>query len=166
MRVPTMDPYPLTHTRTKDVERRRKHPKSLRPGLFYMFGERGKYAAVAGDSGSEEIELAEIKGERRQRKPKSPKSPKSPKTPKLKKAKPKIKYIQEPIQTGDTVQRVALRYGVPVSGRGGGEAEERGKDSGSLCRSCTVHSVLASVMDDQFLALSMSDITSYMYLSW
>lgn len=126
MRVPTMDPYPLTHTRMKDVDRRRKLPKSLRPGLFYMFGERGKYAA--GESGSEEIELAEIKGERRQRKPKSPKSPKSPKTPKLKKAKPKIKYIHEPIQSGDTVQRVALRYGVPVSGGCvcGGE-KERGK---------------------------------------
>ena len=112
MRLPTADPYPVTHARLKDVERRRKLPKNLRPGFFYMFGERGKYVAPAGESGSEEIELAEIKGERRLRKPKSPKSPKALKP---KKAKPKVKCIVEPIQSGDTVQRVSLRYGVPVS---------------------------------------------------
>ena len=114
MRVPTADPYPVTHTRMKDAEKRRKLPKSLRPGLYYAFGERGKYMEVR-DSGSEEIELAEMTGDKRWRKPRSPKSPKSPKTPKLKKTKPKIRYIHEPVQDGDTVQRVALRYGVPVS---------------------------------------------------
>lgn len=111
MRVPTSEPNPVTEARMKDVERRRKLPKSLRPGLFYMFGERGKY--VADSASEEEIELTEIKaGEKRWRRPKSPKSPKSPKTQKSQKAKHKIR---EPIQEGDTVQRVALRYGVPVS---------------------------------------------------
>lgn len=124
MRVPTTEPNPVTQARMKDVERRRKHPKSLRPGLFYMFGERGKY--VADSCSEDEIELTEIKaGEKRWRRPKSPKSPKSPKTPlKQKKTKHKTRLIHEPVQEGDTLQRVALRYGVPVSGwdwdRGGG----------------------------------------------
>lgn len=115
MRVPTTEPNPVTQVRMKDVDRRRKIPKSLRPGLFYMFGERGKY--VAGSCSEEEIELTEIKaGEKRWRRPKSPKSPKSPKTPlKQKKTKHKIRLIDEPVQEGDTLQRVALRYGVPVS---------------------------------------------------
>ena len=117
VRVPTNEPLehnPVTQARAKDLERRRKLPKNLRPGLFYMFGERGKHYV---DSGSdEEIELTEIKsGEKRWRRPRSPKSPKSPKTPKLKKAKHKIRLINEPVQEGDTIQRVALRYSVPVS---------------------------------------------------
>lgn len=117
MRVPTYEPNPVDQVRNKDADKRRKLPKSLRPGLFHMFGERGKYAM---DSVSdEEIELIEVRGnERRWRRPKSPKSPKSPKTPKLKKAKHKIRLIKEPIQEGDTLQRVALRYGVPVSSGG------------------------------------------------
>ena len=114
MRVPTSEPNPVTQVRNKDAERRRKLPKSLRPGLFYMFGERGKYLLNSGSE--EEIELVEVRGgEKRWRRPKSPKSPKSPKTPKLKKVKSKTRLIHEPIQEGDTVQRVALRYGVPVS---------------------------------------------------
>ena len=111
VRLPTSEPNPVTQARKKDVDKRRKSPKSLRPGLFLMFGDRGKYAA---DSLSEEeIELTEIKSaERRWR---APKSPKSPKTPKPKKTKHKIRLIDEPVQEGDTLQRVALRYGVPVS---------------------------------------------------
>ena len=111
VRVPTSEPNPVSQARMKDVEKRRKSPKSLRPGLFLTFGERGKYAR---DSLSEEeIELTEIKsGEKRWR---APKSPKSPKTPKLKKTKHKVRLIHEPVQEGDTLQRVALRYGVPVS---------------------------------------------------
>ena len=114
MLVPTSEPQPnpVTQVRMKDVEtqRRKKMTKGPRPGIFYMFGDRGKYVM---DSGSEEIELTEIKGaEKRWRRPKSPKSPK---TPKLKKPKHKIRLIHEPVQEGDTLQRVALRYGVPVS---------------------------------------------------
>lgn len=111
MRVPTTEPDPVTQVRKKDSEQRRKKmAKNPRPGILFMFGDRGKYVM---DSGSEEIELTEIKGpEKRWRRPKSPKSPK---TPKLKKAKHKIRLIHEPVQEGDTLQRVALRYGVPVS---------------------------------------------------
>ena len=130
MRVPTTEPTPVTQTRMKDMEKRRKLPKSLRPGLFYMFGERGKFAGERGSESEEEIELTEMKGEKRWRRPKIPKSPKSPKSPKLKKAKLKIKYISEPVQDGDTVQRMALRYGVPVSPGREGEREREGGREG------------------------------------
>ncbi len=110
-RLPTVDPdQPKTQQPQADTKRPRRHPpQNLRPGLFYMFGERGRY--VVDHSESEEIEMREIKPPRRPKHRKL-RSPKSPKT-----LKPKLKWsvVVEPILPDDTVQRVALRYGCSVS---------------------------------------------------
>ena len=107
-RLPTVD----QDTAESGGHKSKMAPRSLRPGLFYMFGERGRY--VAEHSESEEIELVEMKPKRQKhRRVRTPKSPKSPRTPKSK--QPRINTIVEPILPGDTVQRVALRYGCPVS---------------------------------------------------
>lgn len=58
-------------------QRTKMAPKSLRPGLFYMFGERGRYAAE--HSESEEIEMMQMKPKRQKhRRVRTPKSPKAP----------------------------------------------------------------------------------------
>lgn len=96
-----------------------------RPGLFHMFGDRWKYAAnhvsaaIASHSESEheaeKIELTEIKPKRpKLRKGRLKSSSRSPKTSKSRQ-KFRFQIIEEPILPGDTVQRVALRYGCPVS---------------------------------------------------
>lgn len=86
-----------------------------------MFGSRGKYAAnhvsvsLADQSESEQererIELTDfrLKKVKRRARLKSPKSPHSTRT------KMNFNVIEEPILPNDTVQRVSLRYGVPVS---------------------------------------------------
>lgn len=103
-------------------------PLPSRPGLFYMFGDRGKYAAnhvsvaIASQSESEHeaerIELMELKAKRPKHrrgrlKSGSSNSAKSPKA----KSRPRLKFtiIEEPILPGDTLERVALRYNCPVS---------------------------------------------------
>ena len=104
--------------------KRKKGTRALRPGLFYMFGSRGKYAAnqvsvaLSDQSESEQererIELIEMKPRRskyRRGRLKSPKSPQSSTT----RTKMNFNVIEEPILPDDTVQRVSLRYGVPVS---------------------------------------------------
>lgn len=100
-RLPTVDP-----DSPESSERKGKAPRSLRPGLFYMFGDRGKY--LRDHSDSEDIEMTEMRPRRPKRRLRSPKSPKST-------TKMKYNTIEEPILPGDTVQRVALRYGCPVS---------------------------------------------------
>lgn len=105
-RLPTVDP-----DSSEALERRKKLAKTLRPGLFYMFGDRGRYADHYSES-EETIELREVKPRRpKHRRLRGPKSPKSPKTPRIKQ---KFNIIEEPILPGDTVQRVALRYGCHV----------------------------------------------------
>ena len=109
--LPTVDPD-VSLAESGGQKSKMAPPRSLRPGLFYMFGERGRYAV--GHSESEEIEMAEMKPKRQKhRRVRTPKSPKSPRTPKSK--QPRVNLIVEPILPGDTVQRVALRYGCPVS---------------------------------------------------
>ena len=112
-KLSTVDPDILTAEGTGGGQKSKMAPpRSLRPGLFYMFGERGRYAAE--HSESEEIELMEMKPRRQKhRRVRTPKSPESPKT--LKSKQPRVNLIVEPILPGDTVQRVALRYGCPVS---------------------------------------------------
>ena len=107
VRIPTEDPFLQNST-----SRKAKVPKSLRPGLFYMFGNRGRFAVDHSDSEKENVELKEM----RPRRPKHRKS-KSPKSPQNKQPKQKLVMtcIEEPILQGDTVQRIALRYGCPVS---------------------------------------------------
>lgn len=113
------------------VRDKKKHTPPIppsRPGLFYMFGDRGKYAAnhisvaIASQSGSEQeaerIELTEFK-------PKKPKfrrgriksgSSSVARSPKIKsRQKFKLSIIEEPLLPGDTLQRVALRYNCPVN---------------------------------------------------
>ena len=109
----------LHHGRRKKGSRT---PTALRPGLFYMFGSRGKYAAnhvsasLADQSESEQererIELTDFKPRKSKYRRARLKSPKSPRV-----SKPKMNFnvIEEPILPDDTVQRVSLRYGVPVS---------------------------------------------------
>lgn len=97
-------------------------PTTLRPGLFYMFGSRGKYAAnhvsvaLADQSESEQererIELTEIKPRKSKHRRTRMKSPKSPR---ISRTRMNFNVIEEPILPDDTVQRVSLRYGVPVS---------------------------------------------------
>ena len=99
-------------------------PTSLRPGLFYMFGSRGKYAAnhipasLADQSESEQdgerIELIDLKPRKTKHRRARLKSPKSPHASNSR-SKMNFNVIEEPILPDDTVQRVSLRYGVPVS---------------------------------------------------
>ena len=107
-KVPTIDPDAQNCPYQTD-RRSKRQARGLRPGFFYMFGERGRY--VAEPSESEEIEMQDMKRTRRLRH----KKPRSPKSPKVGKPQPKLNVIHEPIQPDDTVQRVALRYGCPVS---------------------------------------------------
>lgn len=110
---------------SRSGKNKKKTSLNQRPGLFHMFGDRWKYAAnhvsatIASQSESEheaeKIELTEIK-------PKRPKFRRgrlksSSKSPKMSKSRQKFRFqiIEEPILPGDTVQRVALRYGCPVS---------------------------------------------------
>lgn len=114
-RLPTVDPDQprKAHAQAEGRKARRLPPQSLyRPGIFYMFGERGRY--VAEHSESEEIEMRDMKPPRKP-KHRRLKSPKSPKTPKTARPKVKLNIIEEPILPEDTVQRVALRYGCHVS---------------------------------------------------
>ena len=99
----------------------KKSPINHRPGLFYMFGDRLKYAAnhvsvvLASQSESEcdaeRIELTEIRSKR----PKFLRRGRIKSSSKTPKPKTKVTVIEEPVQPGDTVQRVALRYNCPVS---------------------------------------------------
>ena len=97
-----------------------------KPGLFHMFGDRWKYAAnhvsvaIASHSESEhdaeKIELTEIRSKRlKLRRGRVKSSSKSPKSTKSRQPRFKFSIIEEPIQPGDTVHRVALRYSCPVS---------------------------------------------------
>ena len=89
-----------------------------------MFGARGKYAAnqvsvaLSDKSESEQererIELIEMKPRRTKYRRGRLKSPKSPHTSTTK-TKMNFNVIEEPILPDDTVLRVSLRYGVPVS---------------------------------------------------
>ena len=105
--------------------KRKKGTRNLRPGLFYMFGSRGKYAAnkvsvaLSDQSESEEqererIELLEMKPRRTKYRRGRLKSPKSPQSLTAR-TQMNFNVIEEPILPDDTVQRVSLRYGVPVS---------------------------------------------------
>lgn len=100
---------PVPKKKTKAI------PRSLRPGLFVQFGDRGKFApALAKCSESENegerIELVPIKPRRSKLKRGRLKSPKSGGYDRN-----KTIVIDEPILPGDTIQRVALRYGCRVS---------------------------------------------------
>ena len=87
-----------------------------------MFGSRGKYAAnhisasLADQSESEQererIELTDFKPKKSKHRRARLKSPKSPR---FARTKMNFNVIEEPILPDDTVQRVSLRYGVPVS---------------------------------------------------
>ena len=104
---------------------KKKGSLNQRPGLFHMFGDRWKYAAnhvsaaLASQSESEHeaerIELTEIKPKRPKLRRGRLKS--NSRSPKMLKSRQKFRFhiIEEPILPGDTVQRVALRYGCPVS---------------------------------------------------
>lgn len=92
--VPTEDPAEQDMGRLQN---------NLRPGLFFMFGDRGKKYAVD-HSDSEEIEMTELN--RKRKKPKRRKL----RSPKERKNKSPLIYIEEPVLPGDTLQRVALRY--------------------------------------------------------
>ena len=104
---------------------KKKGSLNHRPGLFHMFGDRWKYAAnhvsvaIASQSESEQeaekIELTDFRI--RRPKPRRGRIKSGSKSPKASKQKHKFKFntIEEPILPGDTVQRVALRYGCTVS---------------------------------------------------
>ena len=104
---------------------KKKAAQNQRPGLFHMFGDRWKYAAnhvsatIASHSESEQeaerIELTEIKPKRPKLRRGRLKS--NSKSPKVLKSRQKFRFsiVEEPILPGDSVQRVALRYGCPVS---------------------------------------------------
>lgn len=117
-RLPTEDPGKAERVEGEACGKR--GPRDLRPGVFYMFGQRARYAAA--HSESEEMELSEVKlPAHRRPKHRRHKSPKSPKTPTSagKGFRPRFTLIEEPILPGDTVQRVALRYSCPVSAASG-----------------------------------------------
>ena len=117
-------------SKASSAKGKKKAPVSslpARPGLFYMFGDRGKYAAnhvsvaIASQSESEHeaerIELMEIKSKRQKHrrgrlKSGSSNPARSPKS----KNKPKFIMLEEPILPDDTLERVALRYNCPVRG--------------------------------------------------
>ncbi len=102
-------------------------PLPSRPGLFYMFGERGKHAAnhvsvaIASQSESEQdaerIELMEIKAKKpKHRRGRLKSGSGNPtKAPKVK-GRSKFTIIEEPILPGDTLERIVLRYNCPVGG--------------------------------------------------
>ena len=89
-----------------------------RPGLFVMFSKHRRPQALE-KSESEKIEMT------KHRKPKSP-STKKPKQQEI---------VEEPVLPGDSLQRVSLRYGCPVS-RDDRESVEREKKH---CRTRGIH---------------------------
>ena len=110
-----------------EAKGKKKPPPSAnyRPGLFHMFGDRWKYAAnhvsvalasqTESEQEAEKIELTDFRSKRpKYRRTRVKSNSKSPRTPKQK-SKFKFNTIEEPILPGDTLQRVALRYGCPVS---------------------------------------------------
>ena len=108
-------PGPYHHEQVLKKKKGKTTPRNLRPGLFYQFGDRGTYATANHASVSfasrsesehegERIELMDIKPRRSKLK-----------RGKLKTNKNKTIVVEEPILPGDTVQRVALRYGCRVS---------------------------------------------------
>lgn len=79
-------------------------PPNLRPGLYASFGKNRRVTTV---SDQEELEMVKIKPRRTKHK-----KPRSPST----KIRPmRVNIIEEPLLPGDSLQRVALRYGCPVS---------------------------------------------------
>ena len=116
-----------SHTYVKGKKRAGVHsPLPDRPGLFYMFGERGKYAAnhisvaIASQSESEKekekIELTEFRPKKikfRSSRARSGSTGDS-KNPKVSRTRHKLRF-DEPLLPGDTLQRVALRYNCSVS---------------------------------------------------
>ena len=92
-------------------------PRNLRPGLFYQFGDRGKKFVSGGHSESdhEGIELLDLKPRRTKLKRGRLKSPRSPGSKTTSYSRTRTVLVEEPILPGDTVQRVALRYGCRVS---------------------------------------------------
>lgn len=87
-------------------------PRNLRPGLFYQFGERGKFApGRQSESEHEELELLDLKPRKAKLRRGRLKSPKSPSTKTTSYSKSRTVLVEEPVLPGDTVQRVALRYG-------------------------------------------------------
>ena len=101
VRLSTLDPDELSF-QSKNVTK----PPNLKPGLFVMFSKDGRIGKKH-VSDSEDIEMAEIKP--RKSKHKRLKSPKSPSS-----KRPRQEFVEEPVQLGDTIQRVALRYSCPV----------------------------------------------------
>lgn len=90
-------------------------PRPLKPGLFYQFGDRGRYTEKAqSESDREAMELVEIKPRRVKLRRGKPKSPNGKGTSY---SRSKTVLVEEPILPGDTVLRVALRYGCRVSVR-------------------------------------------------
>ena len=117
----------LNNSRVVVKGKKKPSPTISRPGLFYMFGDRRKYAAnhisVVNASQSEseheaeQIELTEFKSKKlklrlgRLRNGSSGFS----RSHKSSKIRTKFKWSEEPLLPGDTLQRVALRYNCPVS---------------------------------------------------
>ena len=101
VRLSTLDPDEPPF-QSKNVTK----PPNLKPGLFVMFSKDGRIGKKH-VSDSEDIEMSEIKP--RKSKHKRLKSPKSPSS-----KRPRQEFVEEPVQLGDTIQRVALRYSCPV----------------------------------------------------
>ncbi len=125
--LPTVDPdslasssnYGAAANPTPDPILKKKRPKvvprPLRPGLFVQFGDRGRFAEkVQSESDHEAMELVEIKPRRAKLRRGKPKSPNSKGTSY---SRSRMVLVEEPILPGDTVLRVALRYGCRVSVR-------------------------------------------------
>lgn len=124
-KLPTVDPdsiasssnYGAAANPVPDPILKKKRPKvvprPLRPGLFYQFGERGRYAEkTQSESDHETMELVEIKPRRVKSRRGKPKSPNGKGTSY---SRSRTILVEEPILPEDTVQRVALRFGCRVS---------------------------------------------------
>ena len=128
-KLPTADPGPFKSSSNYGAaanpipdpilkkKRGKTAPRNLRPGLFYQFGDRGKKFASGGHSESdhEGIELLDLKPRRTKLKRGRLKSPRSPASKTTSYSRSRTLLVEEPILPGDTVQRVALRYGCRVS---------------------------------------------------
>lgn len=106
VRLSTVDPdeNPSPSPKEGVLNPSQQQPANLRPGLFVMFSKHRRPQALE-RSESEEIEMTRMKPRRsKHRKPKSPST-----------KRPKQEIVEEPLLPGDTLQRVSLRYGCPVS---------------------------------------------------
>lgn len=106
VRLSTVDPDESGGVQLNKPSALQPDPPNLRPGLFVAFSKHRVPPSLERlHDDTEEIEMSRMKPRRtKHRKPKSPST-----------KKPRQELVVEPLIPGDTLQRVSLRYGCPVS---------------------------------------------------